>query len=206
MRCKINPMWIKDDSAWRFVKPFKSVGQPRAIRYTDEEVMKLIACAPDQATGNLIKAAYLTGIRYGEAISAKVSSVNGKTWLVSGKTGSRTVVLQQAAVEFFNELTNGKSADDYLFTTGNGSPWKASDQTRPFKAALKAAGLPIDGSVYALRHTYISMAIENGMPLTTIRKNCGTSVRMIEQTYSHILGEKERAFVEAGAPSLPAAQ
>jgi integrase len=198
---------IKDDGAWRFLKPFKAVGQPRTIRYTNDEIVKIITAAPDQATATLIKASFLTGIRYGEAISAQVSSVNlnTKTWRVAGKTGSRTIILQQAAVAFFRELTDNKSADDYLFTTGNGSPWKASDQTRPFKAALAKAGLPVDGSVYALRHSYISSAIENGMPLTVLAKNCGTSVRMIEKTYSHILDEKERAFVENGAPSLPAA-
>ena len=125
-----------------------------------------------------------------------------KTWHVSGKTGSRTIILQQSAVEFFQSLVTDKSASDFLFTMENGQPWKPSDQTRPFKAALRAAGLPLDGSMYALRHSYISSAIENGMPLTVLAENCGTSVRMIEQTYSHVFVEKQRAFIEASAPSL----
>jgi integrase len=193
------------DDAWRFVKPFKSVGQPRTIRYSNEEVMKIIDSAPDRATANLIEAAFLTGARYGELITAKVSSVDlnvGKWHVAEGKTGSRTVMLQQDAAGFFRELVNGKSASDYLFTMENGSPWKSSDQTRPFKAALRAAGLPDDGSIYGLRHSYISASIEGGMSLTTLAKNCGTSVRMIEKTYSHIFVEKERAFIEASAPSL----
>jgi site-specific recombinase XerD len=199
-----NANGLKDDSAWRFLKPFKNVGKPRAIRYTNEEIMKLIDSAPDHATGNLIEAAFLTGSRYGEIVTAKVSDVDfaAKTWHVSGKTGSRTIILQQYAVEFFQSLVTGKSASDFLFTMENGQPWKSSDQTRPFKAALRAAGLPLDGSMYALRHSYISSAIENGMPLTVLAENCGTSVRMIEQTYSHVFVEKQRAFIEASAPSL----
>jgi site-specific recombinase XerD len=194
------------DDAWRFVRPFKSVGQPRSIRYTTEEVMRIVANAPDQSSSNLINAAFLCGTRYGEMITATVASVNldARRWHVVGKTGSRSIMLQQSAVEFFRELVNGKSAGDVLFTMENGQPWKASDQTRPFKAALKAAGLPEDGSMYALRHSYISASIEGGTPLNLIADNCGTSVRMITQTYAHILGEKQRAFIEAGAPSMTA--
>jgi site-specific recombinase XerD len=195
---------IKDDSAWRWVKPFRSVGQPRSIRYTVEDVEKLVDHAPDRAAGNLIKAAFLTGTRYGEMIDAKVSSINLNTgnWRVSGKTGSRDIMLQQEAVEFFRELTSGKSAADLIFTMENGQPWKKSDQTRPFKRALVAAGLPSDGSMYALRHSYISTAIEGGAPLNLIAENCGTSVRMIEKTYSHLFVEKRRSFIEAAAPSF----
>jgi hypothetical protein len=56
------------------------------------------------------------------------------------------------------------------------------------------AGLLGQGSIYALRHNYISSAIEGGVPLTVIARNCGTSVRMIEKTYAKLLNEKERAF------------
>jgi hypothetical protein len=62
---------IKDDSAWRFVKPFKSVGQARSIRYTYAEIMKIVDHAPDKATGRLIMAAFLTGTRYGEMIGRR---------------------------------------------------------------------------------------------------------------------------------------
>lgn len=188
---------LKDD-AWRYLKPFKAVGQPRSIRYTNEEAMRLIASAPDQSTANLIEAAYHTGIRYGEATSAKVSSFNLNTgkWHVTGKTGSRAIILQKSAIEFFRKLVNGRSPDEVLFVREGGQPWKASDQNRPFKIALKNAGLPLDGSLYALRHTYISRAIEAGIGLSVIADNCGTSVKMISQTYAHVLGEKERAFIE----------
>jgi integrase len=189
---------IKDDSAWRWVKSFKSVGQARSIRYTDDEVARIVANAPDKSTSNLIKAAFLTGTRYGEMIEAKVSSINLNTghWHVTGKTGSRDIILQRSAVEFFRELIEDKSPADLIFTMANGQPWKRSDQTRPFKRALAAAGLPTDGSMYALRHTYISRAIEADIGLKTIAKNCGTSVRMVEKTYSHLLAENERAFID----------
>jgi site-specific recombinase XerD len=195
-----------NDAGWRLVKPFKQVSKPRDIRYTHDEVMKIINSAPDIPTANLIKAAYLTGCRYGEMINALVSSVDlvANTWTVRGKTGQRTIILQQSAVKFFAELTNNRSPDDFLFVREDGRRWKPSDQKGPFKKALSNAGLPTDGSIYALRHTYISMAIEGRVPLTVIARNAGTSVVMIEQTYAKVLNEKERAFIEAGTPSLTA--
>jgi site-specific recombinase XerD len=195
---------LKDDAAWRLVRPFSQVSQPRQVRYSDEEVVRIINSTNDPSEANLIKAAYLTGARYGEMIEATVSSVDlvSKTWFVRGKTGQRSILLQKSAVEFFEKLVFGRSSDEFLFIREDGSRWKASDQTRPFKDALSSAGLSTDGSIYALRHTYISKSIEGGVPLTVIARNCGTSVRMIEKTYAKVLNEKERAFIEIGTPSF----
>jgi hypothetical protein len=70
------------------------------------------------------------------------------------------------------------------------------------KAAIKRAKLDDRGNLYALRHAYISEAIERNIPLTILAKNCGTSVRIIEKTYAKVLRAKEHEFVERGAPSL----
>jgi hypothetical protein len=70
------------------------------------------------------------------------------------------------------------------------------------KAAIKKAQLDDRGSLYALRHAYISEAIERNIPLTILAKNCGTSVRIIEKTYAKVLRAKEQEFIERGAPSL----
>jgi integrase len=133
--------------------------------------------------------------------------VQAKTLQVNvGKTGIRTIILQTSAAAFFKKLAANRSPEDFLFIQSNGSRWKRSDQTRPIKNALKKAGLPLNGSIYALRHTYVSHAIEGGVPLNLIADNCGTSIRMIEKTYAKILAEKRRDFIERGTPSLAGRQ
>jgi len=196
---------LSDDSAWRLVKPFQGVSKARDTRYTDEEVHRLIDGAADAAVRNLIMGAYLTGARYGELAEARVSHFDprAKTLRVNvGKTGTRTIILQTSAAEFLNTLTERRGPDEFLLVRSDGRRWKKSDQTRPVKDALKKAGLAPDGSLYALRHTYVSRAIEGGVPLNVIADNCGTSVRMIEKTYAKILAEKRRDFIERGAPSF----
>jgi integrase len=110
--------------------------------------------------------------------------------------------LQKSATQFFEKLAGRRAPEDFLFEREEGKGWKRSEQTRPLKAALKAANLPEDGCIYALRHTYISRAIEGRAPLNIIASNCGTSVRLIEKTYAKVLAEKQREFIEAGAPTL----
>jgi integrase len=58
------------------------------------------------------------------------------------------------------------------------------------------------GPFYALRHSYISRAIEAGVPLNVVAENSGTSVRMIETTYAKVLAGKRREFIVSGAPRL----
>ena len=196
---------ITDDSAWRLVKPFHGVSKPRDIRYTSAEVRKLIDSAANKKTADIISGCYLTGTRYGELAETRISHFdadNGSLRINDGKTGNRNVILQSSAINFFKSITKERSAAEYIFIKNDGTRWKRSDQTRPFKEALKAAGLPPEGNLYALRHTYVSMAIEGGMPLNVIAENCGTSVRMIEKTYSKILAENRRDFIEKGAPKL----
>lgn len=196
---------ISDDSAWRHVRPFQGVAKPREVRFTQKEVERLLACAPDKATRNLLTGAFLTGARYGELIEVSVAHFDERSRTLKvnvSKTGARTIVLQSCASEFFAKLTKDREGAEYIFVREDNSRWKRSDQTRPIKEALTKAGLPEEGSIYALRHTYISQVIESGMPLNVIAENCGTSIRMIEKTYAKILDEKRREFIEAGAPSI----
>jgi integrase len=196
---------LADDSAWRLVRPFHGASKPRDIRYTDEEVKKLVEKASNEGIARLVAGAFLTGARYGELAEARVGQFDAHTRTLRinvGKTGARTIVLQSSAVDFLSRVSEGRRPDDFLFVCSDGRRWKKSDQTRPIKDALRAAGLSTDGSLYALRHTYISRAIEGSVPLNIIADNCGTSVRMIEKTYAKILAEKRREFVELGAPRL----
>jgi hypothetical protein len=71
------------------------------------------------------------------------------------------------------------------------------------KAPIKRARFDDRGNLCALRHAYISEAIERNIPLTIFAKNCGTSVRIIEKTYAKVLRAKEQEFVERVAPLAP---
>jgi site-specific recombinase XerD len=195
---------IPSDQAWRKVKPFKDVARPRDVRFSPPQAQKLIKNIEDPKFAQLVEGGYATGGRYEELAGAKVTHFDraSRTLTVSGKTGSRPIILQTSAVKMLVRVTMGRPADDFIFVKEDGSQWKPSDQVRPMKRAIGKANLDPRGCFYALRHAYISEAIENNVPLTVIAENCGTSVRMIEETYAKVLFEKKRKCVEQGAPRL----
>jgi site-specific recombinase XerD len=195
---------IPGDQAWRKVKPFKDVARPREVRFSPPQAHKLIKNIEDPKFAQLVEGGYATGGRYEELIDAKVLQFdqNERILNVSGKTGSRPIILQASAAKMLTRITAGRPHDAFIFEKADGSRWKPSDQVRPMKRAVLKAGLDPRGCFYSLRHAYISESIEKNVPLTVIAENCGTSVRMIEQTYAKVLFEKKRAFVEHGAPKL----
>ena len=92
--------------------------------------------------------------------------------------------------------------DAWRNVKSDGERWKRSEQTRPMKLAINKAKLDDRGRLYALRHAYISEAIERNTPPTILAKNCGTSVRLIEQTLQRFSGQRSKNLLHAAAPSL----
>lgn len=175
------------DRAWDAVKPFKreeSFGK-RVITMTPAQEAALVQAA-EPGIKELIIASFLTGARYGELAGARVGDLSGNRLKVSGKTGARSIVLSADAMEFFSSLANG--ANDltrHLLLRADGKPWKTHDQVKPFARAVVGAGLNPDATLYCARHSYITRALSNMVPITAVAKQCGTSVEMIERTYSN---------------------
>ena len=119
-----------------------------------------------------------------------------------GKTGARDTTLTAQAVAFSERTAQGKRPSDVLLPRADGERW-APDQQRPRLArALQAAGLPESACFYTMRHSHIWRS-RRGIPLRLIATNVGTSVRMIEQTYSKFIAQTRRDLIEKYAPTLP---
>lgn len=196
---------LTDDSAWRLVRPFQRVGRAREVHFTSAEVLRLLTGCEDVGFRDLLTAGFLTGARYGELAACQVRHFDGigeTLYVPQGKTGPRVVILQPEAVTFFSRVSGGREKEMPLLPRADGGAWGASHQVRPMKRALLTAKLDPSGTFYALRHSYISRAIEAGVPLNVVAENCGTSVRMIETTYAKVLAAKRREFIANGAPRL----
>lgn len=198
---------IPSDAAWRRLEAFSETNNRREHHFTESEIARLIREArkldPDFA--NLLTASYYTGARYSELAACDVRHVDARRrtlTIPSGKTGARVTTLTEEAARWFAQLAGERPPRDPLLSPAQGERWGASWQHRRMKAALAAAGLPKEASLYALRHSYISRAIERGMPLTLLAENVGTSVKMIEKNYAHMLAASRRALVERTGPRL----
>ena len=128
--------------------------------------------------------------------------------VVSGKTGTRTIVamnrtvkaleriamrnyhIDDSIVNPFKQLTVPTNKD-YVFRTRDKQP--PTSWQKMFESYLKEHNLlidPITGNkrvFYSLRHTYATLALTNDkVPIHTLAKQMGTSVLMIEKHYSHL--------------------
>jgi site-specific recombinase XerD len=199
---------IGSDAAWRRLKGFKNADGSRVDHFEVGEMNRLLreARKQDAAFGDLLEATYHTGARPPMELALlhvrDFNDEHAQLKIRDGKTGPRVTTLTSEGVAFFKRVTRGKQPGDILLPREDGAQWGKSQQHRPMKAVLKAAKLPLTASMYTVRHTYISRAIENGMPLTLIAENVGTSVAMISKHYAHILARVRRELVERTAPRL----
>lgn len=179
-----------DPDAWRRVRPFAAVDQPR-IRYlgADECVRLLNACAPDFRA--LVRAALLTGARYGEirAMNCGDYEPDSAGVLVREAKGGkpRHIVLSDEGVALFERLTAGRPPADPLFVTSAGSRWGRSQQRRPMLAASAAAGIEPTVNFHALRHTHAAQLAMRGVSLQVIAHQLGhADSRICERHYAHL--------------------
>lgn len=202
LKAALNYSWRElkltgNDTEWRMVKRFKDAGTARKIFLTPAQARTLLGHCEPQAFKNLVQVALLTGARYGELTALTVQDFDGGTATLEiqgGKTGSRTVYLQNEALPFFKKLTTDKPADALLIPREDGEQWGKNHHQKPFDKALKAAKLGPDTTFYALRHSYISLALVSGVNIKVLADNTGTSIRMIEKHYAKFLDKDRRAM------------
>ncbi|MEW8351953.1 MAG: tyrosine-type recombinase/integrase [Candidatus Thiodiazotropha taylori] len=187
---------VDSDRAWKIVQSFRDVGDSRKLFLTDKQINSLLTHTKG-GFHNLIKAAVLTGARYGELASVKVRDFDKAhgTLRLEGKTGKRDGYLSDEAIAFLKEICKERLPDAYLLVRDDGMPWGKSHQHRPMKEAVKAAKVPKETVFYSIRHYHISKALLAGIPAQVIAENCGTSIRMLEKHYGKFMATDRRRMM-----------
>ena len=181
---------VTSDDAWRKVKPFRGVDAARVRYLSDAESQRLVnACDP--AFRPMVRAALLTGCRYGELTAARVKDFNpdaGTLTIPRSKSGkARHVVLTDEGREFFASAAAGKTGDHLLLPNPDGNAWGKSHQTRPMELASEHAGISPAVSFHILRHSYASRLVMKAVPLFVVATQLGHGdTRMVEKHYGHL--------------------
>lgn len=206
------------DEAWRRVRPFDGVDQPR-IRFPkdDREITRLInACEPEFR--RLVQAALLTGARYGELATMRVldfDAAAGSIYVPPAKTSKgRHVILTDEGTKFFKALTAGRG-DEFMFTRtvaekdvdgkerGRVIPWGRAHQQRPMERACSRAKIKPPISFHILRHWYAAHLIRASVPLAIVAENLGhADTRMTTRHYGHLAPHHRAEAIRALAPAL----
>jgi integrase len=197
---------VESDDAWRRVRPFGNVDNPRIRFLSLEECTRLLnACSTHFRP--LVRAALLTGCRYGELCAARARDFNpdaGALHVPETKSGKpRHVFLTDEGREFFSLLAANRSGDEHLFIRDDGKPWGRTWQVRPLAAACSAAKITPAISFHDLRHTYGSHLAMKGVPLQVIAQALGhADTRITERHYAHLLPSYVADTIRAHLPSF----
>jgi integrase len=107
-------------------------------------------------------------------------------------TGTRQVVVRSDFIANLEDLVArfpNRQATDKVFVLADGSEPK--NLSRKFSDILEKLDLKKspygERTLYSLRHSYITWNLKTKADIAALAKQCGTSIEMIDRTYSHLL-------------------
>ena len=194
------------DEPWRKAKPFREADAP-VVRYLTLDECRRLVNGAEGAFRDLVRAAMLTGCRYGELTRLRAGDVNhvtGTVTLRETKAGKpRHVALTDEGRALMAELTASCAADVLVFLRDDGKAWGPSHQQRPLDAASAAARLNPPATFHMLRHTYASTLAMKGVPMGVIAAQLGhADTRITERHYAHLAPNYVADTVRAALPSF----
>lgn len=208
--------WIEDNPATLVKNPMPKPGEIHPFDSWDE--IDAIADELDDVSGPMVMFLAGTGSRPEEAFGAEWPDVDleRRVFMVRrgfakgrlkdyGKTmGSRRAVpLRARVVTALERLPHRRGI---LFPSPEGSRIDINNwRSRSWTPSLAAAGVQ-HRRIYDLRHTYASWSLAAGIDIFTLARRMGTSVKMIDQTYGHLITGadiRERELLDAFDQPVP---
>jgi hypothetical protein len=126
---------------------------------------------------------------------------SGTVLVRTSKAGKvRHIELTTEGLEFFQEITAGRTGTEFLFHR-DGAAWGKSHQQRPLAEAFRVAKVTPAASFHTLRHTYASLMVMDCVPLMVVARNLGhADTRMVEKHYGHLATSYVREAIRAAKP------
>jgi integrase len=197
---------VASDDPWRKVRPFREA-DAAVIHFLSDEECRRLANACEGAFRDLVRAALLTGCRYGELTRMCASDFVTESGIVTvreSKSGKPShVALTDEGRALFEAMTAGKTGHDLIFARDDGKPWAASHQQRPLEAACARAKIERAATFHILRHTYASTLAMKGVPMGVIAAQLGhADTRMTEKHYAHLAPSYVADTIRMALPAL----
>ena len=199
------PQNVPSADAWRRVRPFQGVDQPRLRTLTAEEARRLLNALPTSLRA-LARGALYTGCRLGELLALTVAHVeDSRVHVQHSKSGrSRHIPLTADGAAFFEQMTAGKSGSASVFPPPNDAEaWPGMVISRGMRAACVVAKISPPATFHDLRRSYGSLLLNSGAPADVIQELLGhADLRMTRRAYAHLLDKTLQKVVKKHLPSF----
>jgi integrase len=175
---------------------------------TRDEIERFLAALdarPERMTANAIKFLLFTGMRRGEGIGLRWEDVDierATVFLPRTKSGkSRTVVMNVLAKAILEEMLALRAGDHEYVFPGKKPGTHLAEPRKTFENAKAEAGLE-NLHLHDLRHTFASIAVQNGASLYEVQKLLGHASSQMTQRYAHLADASLRAVSDGVAHEI----
>jgi site-specific recombinase XerD len=161
--------------------------------FNQDEIAQLIKLTGNVKHKTMLMLAYSTGMRVSEVINLKVWNVDSQRMQIKivqskGKK-DRMVALSPILLVMLREYYKMYKPDPkgYLFCGQNaGEPYSSRSMQLVLREAKQRAGIIKPGSVHALRHSFATHLLDNGIDVTMIMKLLGHNDIKTTLRYLHV--------------------
>ncbi len=181
--------------------------------FTDEEVGKLLAAAPEPF-GTILAVTSVLGLRIGEVLALRVSDVDftrkivrvrqsidaatRKVQAVKSNASSADVPMpSQLEARLRKHLQTHDGKTDLLFINRRGRPYSSNKlRAKILHPLLVKLGIPL-GGFHSMRHGAASALLADGATPAVVQKQLRHSdPRITLGVYAHVIGSQQRDAVE----------
>jgi site-specific recombinase XerD len=181
----------RDKFFFEIPRPKRQLQNPNF--FNQDEIAQLIKLTENIKHKTMLMLAYSTGMRVSEVINLKVWNVDSQRMQIKivqskGKK-DRMVALSPILLVMLREYYKMYKPDPkgYLFCGQNaGEPYSSRSMQLVLREAKQRAGIIKPGSVHALRHSFATHLLDNGIDVTMIMKLLGHNDIKTTLRYLHV--------------------
>ncbi len=176
------------------------VPRPAPRPLTMDEATDVLACAEDSATKvwigkrdlALMMLLYGSGLRLGEALALDVRDITGgETLRIVGKGNKARMVpllarVREALLDYLRHRPDGPEPASPLFIGTRGGRLNPGVAQKRFRELRGRLGLPATATPHAMRHSFATHLLGNGVDLRTIQELLGHASLTTTQRYTRI--------------------
>jgi integrase/recombinase XerD len=174
------------DEGWRETNPAARVRRPDAdpdysptqgLDSPEARALIRVAVADGPRSEAIIRLLLETGMRVSELAGARIEergTDRGHRYVTVTRKGGRRqrLVLAPSAAHAVDVVTAGRARGPVIVTS-SGKPMATSELYRAVRRLAGKAGIAKHITPHSLRHTYATLALDSGVPLTDVQTDMG---------------------------------
>ena len=164
--------------------------QKLPVLLTRLEIEALLRSYANQKHRLLIALSYSAGLRVSEAVNLKVGDVDLQENILFVRAGKgqkdRRTVISDKLTKDIMRLSAGKELTDYLFDSQQGGAITIRTAQKVFEQGLAKAGIKKSATFHALRHSFATHILENGVDVRYVQELLGHNSIRTTQRYTQL--------------------